>query len=289
MSSSERSAAFALLVLVATACQPLPRPLADLAVPGPELVAVPGSGGIAILEVEGLDGPRGEAFAAALAEALQDREVPATAGSRMRRSLYLLGRVETRDIGGDGLEIDWDWELVDDRGGTVDRRQDRDVMTRQDWQRAGAKALASRAAPAIVALYNAQMPSAAPAETRPTVFLAGLKGAPGDGGRTLPRALATAIEGRKVASTTDRAAASAIIDGTMSVTPAGPGKEKAEIRWRVSRPNGEEVGIVTQANEIPAGSLKGAWGEIAGYVALGAADGIADLVERIPRQAAPRR
>lgn len=282
MSSSERAVAAALLLALA-ACQPLPRPLADLAVPGPELLNVPGRGGLAVLEVEGLSGTRAGAFPAALAEVLQQREVPAVAGGGMRESLFLLGRVRTRDIGGDGLEVDWDWELVDDRGATVDRRAERDIMTRRDWEWAGAKALATRAAAGVVALYNQQMPSPPAEDRKPLIFLAGIKGAPGDGGRTLPRALATVIQGREMLATDQRGEATAIVEATMAMTPAGPGKEKAEIRWRVTRPDGEEVGVVTQANEIPAGSLKGAWGEVAGYVALAAADGIVDLVRRIPQ------
>ena len=271
--------------LLAAACQPLPRPLADVAPPDAELLTLPGRGGLAILEVEGLSGPRGGAFAKELADALQAQEVPAIAGKGMQESLFLLGRVRTRDIGTDQVEASWEWELVDGAGATIDRLEERDVMGRREWQWAGAKALARRAAPTVAALYNARMP-APPAEAkRRQVFLAGITGAPGDGGRTLPRALAAVIEARDLAAAGDRAGAIAIVEGTMSVKPSGPGKEKAEIRWRVTRPNGEEVGVVTQANDIPAGSLKGAWGEIAGHVALGAADGIVDLVQRIPKDA----
>lgn len=288
-SDRARSLPFLALAVALAACQPLPRPLADLAVPGPELLNLPGRGGLAILEIEGLSGARAGQFPAALAEALQQREIPAVAGGGMRDSLFLLGRVETRDIGGGGIEVDWDWELVDDRGKTIDRRQERDVMTRRDWDWAGAKALATRATPGVVALYNAQMPSAPPEERKPALFVAGIKGAPGDGGRTLPRALVVAMQSQEVATTDRRDEATALVEATMTVQPAAGGREKVEIRWRVARANGEEVGVVTQANEIPAGSLKGAWGETAGHVALAAAEGIADLVRRIPPEAAPRR
>ncbi|BBK34140.1 hypothetical protein EDC65_3975 [Stella humosa] len=282
MSLSERAGLLLVAAGLMAGCQPLPRPLADLAVPGPELLNLPGRGGLAVLEVEGLTGQRASGFAQALAEALQSREVPAIAGAGMRESVFLIGRVSTRDIGGDGLEIDWEWELVDDKGTTIDRREERDVMMRRDWEWAGAKALAARAAPAVAALYEGQMPQPQPPEAKPLIFLAGITGAPGDGGRTLPRALATVIEGRQMTPTTDRAAATAIVTGSMSVKPAARGKEQVEISWRVTRANGEEVGVVSQANEIPAGSLKGPWGEVAGFVALAAADGIVDLVRRIP-------
>lgn len=291
MSSCERPGKAALLaaLIVLAACQPVPRPLADIAPPGPDLLNLPGRGGLSVLEVEGLSGARAAAFPAALAEALQQREVPAVAGKGIRDSLFLLGRVTTRDIGGDGVEVDWDWELVDGRGRTVDRRKERDVMTRRDWEWAGAKALAQRAVAGAAALYDAQMPSPPPEARKPAVFLAGVRGAPGDGGRTLPRALATALQGQELLTTRERDAATAAVEGTVALARSGPGLEKVEIRWRVTRPDGEEVGIVTQANEIPAGSLEGAWGEVAGYVALAAAEGIADLVRRIPPDPPRRR
>ncbi len=283
MSSFERTGLAAVLAgLLLAACQPLPRPLLDVAPPSAELLALPGRGGLAVLEVEGLSGPRGRDFAAALAEALQAQEVPAIAGKGMRESMFLLGRVHARGIAGDQMEVNWEWELVDSAGATIDRRRDREVMGRREWEWAGAKALARRAAPGVATLYNARMPAGPVEEKRPQVFLAGVTGAPGDGGRTLPRALVAVMQARELEATTDRATATAIVQGVMSVTPNGAGKEKAEIKWRVSRPNGEEVGVVTQSNDVPAGSLKGAWGEIAGYVALGAGDGIADLVRRIP-------
>ena len=284
MSSCERRGTAALLagLIALAACQPVPRPLADIAAPGPDLINLPGRGGLSVLEVEGLTGARATAFPAALAEALQQHEVPAVAGKGIRDSLFLLGRVTTRDIGGDGVEVDWEWELIDGRGRTIDHRKERDVMTRRDWEWAGAKVLAQRAAPGAAALYDAQMPSPSPQERKPTVFLAGVRGAPGDGGRTLPQALTTALQGRDVLTTRERDAATAAVEGSIALARSGPGREKVEIRWRVTRPDGEEVGIVTQANEIPAGSLKGAWGEVAGYVALAAAEGIADLVRRIP-------
>lgn len=276
-------AVVALVALVAAGCQPLPRPMADVAPPSEELLTLPGRGGLVVLDVEGLGGARAKGFAQALAEALQAKDVPAIAGTGMRESMFLLGRVASRPSGRDQVEVTWDWELVNDAGITVDRRRERDVMSRREWEWAGAKFLAGRAAPGAIALYNAQMPAPAPEEKRPEVFLAGITGAPGDGGRTLPRALATVIEAREFAMTKDRAHALAVVQGTMSVKPNGAGKEKVEIKWHVARPNGEEVGVVTQANDIPAGSLKGAWGQTAGDVALAAADGIVELLKRIPR------
>ncbi|MCC7274266.1 MAG: hypothetical protein IT561_16485 [Alphaproteobacteria bacterium] len=289
MSSSRRAAVPALLGLailcLAGACQPLPRPLADVAVPGPELLNLPGRGGVAVLEPAGLPEGRARAFADALAEALRDREVQAIAGGSMSESLFLLGRIEAVPQGTAEVELVFDWELTDADGTSVARRLDHETIPRRDWERATPRWLAARAAPGVAALYNGQMPSTTTAVVRTPVYLAGVTGAPGDGGRSLPRALVSVVETRDMAVVQDRKAAVAVIEGIMTVKPVAPGKEAVEIKWRVTRPSGEEVGVVTQANEIPAGSLKGAWGEIAAAVAMGAGEGISDLVARIPKEA----
>lgn len=276
--------------MLLAACQPVPRPLQDVAPPGPELLNLPGRGGLVVLEPAGLPEGRARAFAEALAAALRDREVQAVAGTSLTESLFLLGRVDAVPQGAGEVELVFDWDLVDPQKGSVGRRLDHETVLRRDWERGSASWLAQHAAPGVAMLYNGQMPSSATGAVRVPVFLGTVTGAPGDGARTLPRALASVIESREMVVVPDRAAAVAVIEGTMTVKPVQPGIEAVEMRWRVTRPNGEEVGVVTQANEIPAGTLKGAWGEIAAAIATAAGEGIGDLVARIPRdRAAPAR
>jgi len=52
------------------------------------------------------------------------------------------------------------------------------------------------------------------------------------------------------------------------------------VRWVVALAEGRELGQVNQQNAVPAGSLDGAWGELAYDVAGAAAPGIARLIEQ---------
>jgi hypothetical protein len=57
--------------------------------------------------------------------------------------------------------------------------------------------------------------------------------------------------------------------------------QKVALRWTVKAPDGDILGIVEQANEVPAGSLDDAWGKAADYAALAAAEGIFNLVDQL--------
>ena len=276
----------ALALILVGACQPLPRPLADLARPGPELLNLPGRGGVVVLEVDGLPPERAQALAEAMANALVEAEVPATIGGGTRESLFLLGRTDVRPAGPRLLEVTFVWDLFDGASKPLGSRTHRQVVSERDWEAARPAdlgRLANAAAPAIAELYYGGMPKEASERPRPGVVIGAITGAPGDGARSLPRALKTTLESARLLIVTDKAQAIAVVDGTVTVKPgAGRQTEAVEIRWRVSLPAGQELGIVTQANDIPAGSLKGAWGEIAAAIAINAGPGILDLVGRIP-------
>ena len=53
------------------------------------------------------------------------------------------------------------------------------------------------------------------------------------------------------------------------------------VDWSVIDPDGEEIGSINQANNIPAGALDGPWGDIAFAIATGATEGIVALLDRI--------
>jgi hypothetical protein len=57
--------------------------------------------------------------------------------------------------------------------------------------------------------------------------------------------------------------------------------QKVVLRWTVKAPNGDILGAVEQANDVPAGSLDSAWGKAADHAALAAAQGIFDLVDKL--------
>ena len=50
------------------------------------------------------------------------------------------------------------------------------------------------------------------------------------------------------------------VEGTVTVGQAEEGKQPIQIEWMVRDPQGKKLGTVSQKNEIPEGSLDGAWG-----------------------------
>ena len=110
------------------------------------------------------------------------------------------------------------------------------------------------------------------------VYVPPVTGAPGDGTTSLvtqmKRELAkldiTVIDGPKDADFT--------IAGHVDVTPTAGNQERVEITWRVTDAKGRERGKVSQLNEVPAGTRRGLWVDIAVVVAQQAAPGVKDVM-----------
>jgi hypothetical protein len=77
----------------------------------------------------------------------------------------------------------------------------------------------------------------------------------------------------------DRSSANAYrVEGTVNVGEARDEKQPVQIEWLVLNPQGKKLGTVSQKNEIPDGSLDGAWGKTAEQAAGAAAQGIIKLL-----------
>jgi hypothetical protein len=71
------------------------------------------------------------------------------------------------------------------------------------------------------------------------------------------------------------------IQGEVTLSQPSGNAQKVALRWTVRAPDGEVLGAVEQANEVPAGSLDSGWGAAADHAALAAAQGIFDLVDKL--------
>jgi hypothetical protein len=78
------------------------------------------------------------------------------------------------------------------------------------------------------------------------------------------------------------------VQGEVTVTPPVRGVQRVEIIWTVTRADGYELGRVAQLNEIPAGLLNGAWGDVAFAAAQEAAGGVRDVLANAGTAAGPR-
>jgi hypothetical protein len=118
------------------------------------------------------------------------------------------------------------------------------------------------------------------AERLPSAAISPITGAPGDGARSLDRAIRAAL-GREGVIVSDQGGGGEFtVSGRVSTTPVGRGQERIEVVWVVSRADGMELGRVAQLNEIPRGILNGLWGDVAVIVADQAAQGVAEVIRR---------
>lgn len=273
-----------LLALSAAACQPLPHPFAG-DVPPAALLSPRDSAGIYVAPVAGAPQPTADGLAEAMAAALRDADIPASTHSRNKGSYELHGAAREQTLPGDRVEVSVDWELLAADGRSLGHAP----VAAEQPAGAGdtvAPAIAAEAAPAIRKLVQDEPPAAA-AQPNPAVSLRPVTGAPGDGGRSLTRAMEQALrQARITLAKPGGDAPSFVLTGTVTMSPADASRQqRVRIGWALLRGDGSEVGQVSQENAVPAGSLDGAWGDVAYAVATAAAPGVVALIERAKAQA----
>jgi hypothetical protein len=284
-----RASAAATLLLAA--CQPLPHPFADdVPKPGSPILALRDTATVAIAPVAG--GPRATAkkLAAAMSKALQQRDIAASERAVGLASYQLDGRVQAMPPSGDKAAIVVLWDLRDPSGKSLGTRAERVVAGAADWQAGKDDAIARLAdagADHIAAMLHDTAPVEAPPPRQTRLLVTGIKGAPGDGGAALANAISALLKRQDLAIVSDPdGKADLLLDASIEVDKPVAGKQHVKIVWRVRRPDAGEIGTVSQENDVPAGLLDGAWGDLAYTVALAAEDGIMQLIARGAQQSA---
>lgn len=284
--------AFLVLLLLA-GCGPLQLPFVEVPMPfersaadaerdgltrpPPARIVVPPSTTLGLTEEEA------RRFASTLAEALQAQELPVTAAEIPRPDYRLLVAGETEA----GM-VRLTYTLVNAEGAPIGAAGGPRAVPAAVWSRADAatlRATAGEAAPGIAAMLaradaaSRQIEPDQLVARLPTVRLNGVAGAPGDGNRSLDRAIRAALarEGVMVQEGADGEFA---LSGQVNVAALPRRQQRVEITWTVLRADGTELGKVSQLNEVPAGTLDGLWADVAVVVAEQAATGVAEVIRR---------
>ncbi len=277
-------------VLLLAACNGAPPPIMARTAPAAAL-SPPDSAGIYVLPGENAPTASAGALAAAMAAALQKADVPASAQSSNRNS-YRLQPVATTTSAADGrATIRIVWELRSAAGTAVGSTSSETTADAAAWQRGDDKVAAALAAPAALAVAKLIEGDVSPPQggLNPVVALRPVAGAPGDGDRSLTRAMSSAlVRANLTLATAPSDKKDFIVAGTVEVSPADGAKQQVKVTWVLLRPDGSEIGRVKQENAVPAGSLDGAWGDVAYAVAGAAAPGVRRLIEEVGLAAAGR-
>jgi len=107
-----------------------------------------------------------------------------------------------------------------------------------------------------------------------------IAGAPGDGGKSLRSAIQRELQRSGVKLAAASSAQTYTVQGRVKLGPGKNGKQPITIDWDVKDPSGKKLGTVSQKNEVPQGSLDGAWGKTADAAAAAAAQGILKLLPK---------
>jgi hypothetical protein len=148
-------------------------------------------------------------------------------------------------------------------------------------------AVASTRTPRPAAKSNvAAAPAATPASNQTTgsitkdgsvtAMVVPVTGAPGDGSQSLTAAIQRELQSKGITVASSPGAYR--VEGIVTMGEAREGKQPIQIEWMVKDPQGKRLGTVSQKNDIPEGSLDGAWGRTADQAAGAAVQGIAKLL-----------
>jgi hypothetical protein len=267
-----------LLLLVVTACGDLPQPFRHEGLNA--AVAPPGPRGVVVRPPD--DSQTGATLAQEIVKRLADQDIPASTRSAASGFWVLAAATETT-IATKKLA----WRLITSGGEPPEDFQQ--SLPTASWEKAG-PATISRLADEVVARYAAtlhgEMPQDAAAPVTPglTIRIEPLGGLPGDGDTALFRALGRSLQrlGLTLAAKEKEKEADLAVRGRIALVPGGAGEEILDITWLVlDAKTGEELGKAAQQGALPKGRLAGPWGGLAGDIAAGGADGIAEIVTSI--------
>jgi hypothetical protein len=285
-----RHALTLLLLILAAACGELPRPFLPEDKTGNPLLAPIEGAALEVLPLQGHAPNLPLGGAAYVAEGLAANGVAATIGGRTAQSRLLLGVVAVTPASSLSDYVIISWEVYGPGGSLLGRYAQQTEVPKNRWLAGDPDTLrlvGLDAGPILgpIAAGPEQVPEtgatvAAGADGgRVRIALAGVSGAPGDGGRSLPRALSSVLTQRGFLVVEQPLSGDLVVEGVIALAPAGQDREQITLAWRLlDGPQGARLGEVQQGNVIPAGSLDGTWGDVAALIAVGAADGIVDLL-----------
>jgi len=281
-------------VLVAVAaCQPVPRPFQpeDKRLNAADFTRLGTRGGIIVKGADLHDPVLTERFAAMVAAALRDAGVPALSGQENASSRYVLaGTLNDDALSSREAALSGVWRLTDPLGNDVMSFRVREGVDVNRWwagDPAATSLVAERIAKEVAQRLAGNKPAvevaAIPDDIRLTVWsIDGL-----DDGQepVLASALRAAlrVRGIPIASPSDPGAL--VVAGWVERAPGASGMERIAIEWSLLEPNGREVGMVSQSNEVPLDSFEATFNEAAPAIAGAAADGLVDMLRKRPQRA----
>jgi hypothetical protein len=268
---------------------PLPRPFQSKNKDLPLLQTVDGESDIVVMPIAGLPAHDNEALAQAIAGDAQAYDLLVLTPPVARPTHVLKGRlhIATSAVGRATLN----WALLNpdkSLAGSFEVPLDAATASGEPLSDAALRRIARATAAGINRITQGSLGGVAPirpgtqpsvqASGPPRIYVGKVTGAPGDGNKALPSALAATLASAGAKIVADPAQAEFSIHATVELTPADGGTETVAIAWTVDDAKGASLGTINQSNRIAQGALAGPWRETAYDIALGAESGLARLI-----------
>jgi len=272
--------------LALAACQPQ-QPFADeRADSETALLQLADGGGITVRAPDGLADADSRALAEAIAAALRDAEIPASTEGANSLTRFLTTHVSAQQAATGRVRVALDWSLADAKGGRAAKGTESAEAEAAQWN-AHAPELTQRIGKQLaeaVARSSMADSGAAPVKIaieRP-LYVRKIGGLSSRDEVVLRRSLEYRLRQAKLKVAEDPADDALEVAGNFKVSPPAAGSQQVELSWSVLRHDGTELGTLSQANAVPAGTFDKPWGELATVIAEGAAVGVTEILTRVP-------
>ena len=275
-----------LVVMLFTACGPLPRPFMKDTIASrddlrhhnlPPVIAVHTLGGVSI--------PMAKLLANSVVEELSRLEVIAYARDKETSTHVLNGWVDgPPNRSAKSVPNHIIWALTKKSGELVSTFKYKFKTSLIDWEYGAPDLIRQIGKGTAIKLAARLLGKPDIAEQRIVVkagvWVRPISGVPGDGDFSLTRAIRYALgdAGMEVVKTQQEARFE--IKAEVKIDPPNAGRQRVRIDWIVVDDQGGEIGRAGQKNTVPAGTFNFRWGQASVMIAEAAAGGIRDIVEK---------
>ena len=275
-------ALFAATVILA-ACAPVPRAFepGEEASVGEAIVHGTFTKGIQVNAVENTAPIMSKLLARTTVDSFEPYDVPAGVAPFDASEYILHGRAHYDKNPNAIPYVTLHWQLSNKDGLLLADLEQPVDATGDEWE-FGTPDVIIRVAEDVAHRVSAILAGIAPAQAAPApnrgIFVMPVEGAPGDGDFSLTRAIAEALKKRGTRLTRYREQAKYVLLGEMKVSPSVQGRQGVRVTWRLTRPDGTEIGKAEQDNTVPSGTFDTQWMPTARLIAAAAVDGIHEVI-----------
>jgi hypothetical protein len=288
----------ALLPPIVGGCGPVHEPFANDRGGVRHLVLpLPDAAGIVIREVAGLSDAQSRAVRSALAEEFSKREIAAAITGENRAIRHIDGVATVAGAANGRQRVRIDWTLYDRDAQPLAIASSTAMIAAAGWQNPDPKTLFTLVEE-VADRFTAAMVEPAYGRTnghtgdrtegrRPAIPLHiwPITGPSDQANLLLRTAMGRALTRRDISVVTEMEHARLILSGEISLGPPQGSNRPIEVIWAMLRPDGKELGRLSQKNSVSEAALSSGWGTLSRSIAEAAAGAVGELISRLPAKA----